>query len=91
MRVGVTLLFSYIRRFVTIFWVQHSSKNEYFWGYEKIVDFIVGGHYNIGLFCWVISIRFRAFKVRIQNGNIFGTAKFQIFLGMPDILDSFLG
>ena len=34
--------------------------------------------YNLGLF-----------KVKIQNGNIFWTAKFQIFLGMPDIPDFF--
>ena len=27
------------------------------------------------------------FKVKIQNGNIFWAAKFQIFLGMPDIPD----
>ena len=62
-----------------------------FGGMKKLWILLWGGHYNIGLFCWVISIRFTAFKVRIQNGNIFGTAKFQIFLGMPDILDSFLG
>ena len=35
--------------------------------------------YNLGLF-----------KVKIQNGNIFWTAKFQIFLGMPDIPDFFI-
>ena len=43
------------------------------------------GHYEIGLFLrGVISVHFRAFKVKIQNGNIFSTAKFQIFLGMPE-------
>ena len=31
------------------------------------------------------------FKVKIQNGNIFWAAKFQIFLGMPDIPDFFGG
>ena len=58
---------------------------------------IFGGHYEIGLFFlggwgvgWgVISIHFRAFKVKIQNGNIFWAAKLQIFLGMPDIPDFF--
>ena len=28
-------------------------------------------------------------KVKIQNGNIFWAAKFQIFLGMPNIPDFF--
>ena len=43
------------------------------------------GHYEIGLFLrGVISIHFRDFKVKIQNGNIFSAAKFQIFLGMPE-------
>ena len=30
------------------------------------------------------------FKVKIQNGNIFWAANFQIFLGIPDIPDLFL-
>ena len=29
------------------------------------------------------------FKVKIQNGNIFWAANFQIFLGIPDIPDFF--
>ena len=29
------------------------------------------------------------FKVKIQNGNIFLAANFQIFLGIPDIPDFF--
>ena len=33
-----------------IFW---GSENEYFWGYEEIVD-IFGGHYIIGLIWWII-------------------------------------
>ena len=39
---------------------------------------------NRTFFEGVISIHFRAFKVKIQNGNIFSAAKFQIFLGMPE-------
>ena len=31
------------------------------------------------------------FKVKIQNGNIFWAANFQIFLGKPDIPDFFCG
>ena len=47
-----------------------------------------GGHYGIGGGGGgggggVISIHFRA--VKIQNGNIIWAAKFQIFLGIPDI------
>ena len=34
------------------------QKNEYFWGYEEVVD-IFGGHYIIGLFWGVISKHFR--------------------------------
>ena len=44
-----------------------------------------GGHYEIGLFffwgggsfLYILGL----FKVKIQNGNIFWAAKFQIFLG----------
>ena len=44
-----------------------------------------GGHYEIGLslrgsFLYILGL----FKVKIQNGNIFSAAKFQIFLGMPE-------
>ena len=46
------------------------------------------GHYKIELFWWVISIHSGAFNVKIKNENIFGTAKFQIFLVMPDIPDT---
>ena len=56
-----------------------------------------GGHYEIGQFfffflgggggsCLYITGRF---KVKIQNGNIFWTANFQIFLGKRDIPDFF--
>ena len=47
--------------------------------------FFFGGGGGLG---WgVISIHFRA--VKIQNGNIIWAAKFQIFLGIPDIPDFF--
>ena len=44
-----------------------------------------GGHYEIrlflgGSFLYILGL----FKVKIQNGNIFLAAKFQIFLGMPE-------
>ena len=51
----------------------------------------MGGHYKIGhiggSFLYILGL----FKVKIQNGNIFGAAKFQIFWGMPDIPDFFVG
>ena len=57
-----------------------------------------GGHYEIGLFFFFLwgggGVSFLYilgfFKVKIQKGNIFWAAKFQIFLGMPDIPDFFL-
>ena len=47
-----------------------------------------GGHYEIrlffrgggGSFLYILGL----FKAKIQNGNIFSAAKFQIFLGMPE-------
>ena len=63
----------------------------FFWG--------GGGHYEIGLFFffwgggWEGGVSFLYiighFKVKIQNGNIFWAANFQIFLGIPDIPDLF--
>ena len=43
--------------------------------------FLRGG----GAFLYILGL----FKVKIQNGIIFWAAKFQIFLGMPDIPDFF--
>ena len=75
--------------------------SKYFWEYEDLWIFFFffflggggGGHYEIGLFLleggsflYILGL----LKVKIQNGNIFSAAKFQIFLGMPDIPD-FLG
>ena len=86
------------------FWFKISEKY-YFWDYEDLWIFFFlggggggrggGGHYEIGLFfsffgggvsfLYIIG----RFKVKIQNGNIFGVANFQIFLGIPDIPDLF--
>ena len=62
----------------------------YFWGVitkSEYFFFFWGGGGGVGE---VISIHFRAFKVKTQNGNIFWPAKFQIFLGIPDIRVFFL-
>ena len=54
-----------------------------------------GGHYEIGLLFFFLGGGgeflniLGLFKVKIQNGIFFWTAKFQIFLGMPDIPDFF--
>ena len=59
-----------------------------------------GGHFEIGLFFFFFffwggggGLSFLyiigRFKVKIQNGNIFWAANFQIFLGIPDIPDFF--
>ena len=60
-----------------------------------------GGHYEIGLFFFFggggggggrVSFLYiiGRFKLKIQNGNIFWAANFQIFLGIPDIPDLFI-
>ena len=53
------------------------KKNEYFWGYDKIVD-IFGDHHK-----GVIYIHFRAsFKFKVQNWNTFlGLLILIIFFG----------
>ena len=48
---------------------------------NRIFFFFWGG----GSFLYIIG----RFKVKIQNGNIFWAANFQIFLGIPDIPDFF--
>ena len=42
---------------------------------------------RVGAFLNILGL----FKVKIQNGIFWGTAKFQIFLGVPDIPDFFWG
>ena len=55
-----------------------------------------GGHNEIGLYLFIFFLGgggasflyiIGRFKVKIQNGNIFWAANFQIFLGIPDIPD----
>ena len=66
---GGTLIFSYIRRLGSFFWVQNFElqnflgfqKKKYFGGYEDFVD-IFGGHYKIGLYLGVNYILFRIFS-----------------------------
>ena len=52
------------------------TKSDYFF-------FFFGG--GGGAFLTILGL----FKVKIQNGIFFLTAKFQIYLGMPDIPDFF--
>ena len=54
---------------------------------------IFWGHHKNGLYLGVISMHFRVFfKVKVQNvGHFFGLLKFQIFLGVLEILDIFWG
>ena len=53
------------------------TKSDYF--------FFLGGGGRVS-FLYIIG----RFKLKIQNGNIFWTANFQIFLGIPDIPDLFI-
>ena len=56
----------------------------FFWGGGSLRNwtfFFFGG----GVFLYIIG----RFKVKVQNGNIFWAANFQIFLGIPDIPDFF--
>ena len=76
-----TPIISYIHRFGTLFWVQNYSKMKIL-GHEEIVDFLGVGvitklEYFGGPFLYIVGL----FKVNIQNGNVFGTKKFQIFFG----------
>ena len=85
---GCTLIFSYIRKRRSFFWVQNFEfqylfgfqKSKYFWGYEDFVDILFfffggggGGHHKIGLHLGVISMHFWVFfKAMVQNGDILG-------------------
>ena len=53
------------------------------WSLRNWTIFLGGG----GSFLYILGL----FKVKIQTGNIFWAAKFQICLGMLDIPDFFLG
>ena len=71
------------------FWLEISEKL-YFWEYENLWIFFWWGwgrgslrnrtFFWGGSFLYILGL----FKVKIQNGNIFSAAKFQIFLGMPE-------
>ena len=91
---GGTPIFSYIFRFGALLLVQNFRK-VILLGVRRVVDiwgeggslryqtiFFWGGG---GAFLSILGL----FKVKIQNGICFWTAKFQIFLGMPDIPDFF--
>ena len=52
------------------------------WDYFDLFIFFGGGGES---FLYILGF----FKIKIQKGNIFWAAKFQIFLGMPDIPDFF--
>ena len=54
---------------------------------------IFGGHHKNVLYLWVILCILGSFlKVKVQNvGYFFGLLKFQIFLGVLEILDIFGG
>ena len=73
------------------FWFKFQKSNTF--GNMKSCGYLGGegggGHYEIGLFLFWGGGAFLnilgLFKVKIQNGICFWTAKFQIFLGMPDI------
>ena len=66
------------------------QRNEYFWGYDDFVD-ILGVYHIIKLYLRVISMHFRVFSFGHGTyGEYFlGLLKFQIFLGVLEILDIF--
>ena len=86
--VAGTPIFSFIFRFGALFWVKKIRK-VILLGVWRFVDFFFfwggGGRGSLRLF-WGGSFLYilGLFKVKIQNGNIFLAAKFQIFLGMPE-------
>ena len=77
---GVTLIFSYIRRLGTFFWVQN-FEFQYFFGVFRKIDIVLGmkilwifvwGHHKIGLYLGEISMHLGSFlKVIVQNGDVF--------------------
>ena len=94
---GGTLIFSYIRRLGSLFWV-HNFEFQYFWGVFRKINMFWGmkilwifyeGHHRIGLYLAIISMHVGSFlKVMVQNGDIFwGLLKFQIvFWGCLEFL-----
>ena len=81
------LIFSYIRRLGTFFWVQNFdfqyflgvSEKQIFLGYEDFVDIFWGSSQN-WLYLGVISMHFRvSFSQGTEWGIFWGLLKFQIF------------
>ena len=90
---GGTPIFSFIFRFWALILVKNFRKVILlgvwrFVGVFFVVFFGGGGRGSLrnrtffwgGSFLYILGL----FKVKIQNGNIFSAAKFQIFLGMPE-------
>ena len=61
-----------------------------FWGVITKLDFFFFFFFFFFLGGGGVLYILGLFKVKIQNGNIFWAAKFQIFLDMPDIPDFLL-
>ena len=57
----------------------------------KILLIFFGGHHKIGLYFGILCILGSFLKVKVQNGDIFGSLKFQIFLGCLKFLIFFGG
>ena len=57
---GVTLIFSYIRRPGSLFWIQILNFNIFFG--MKICGYFLEGHHKIGLYLGVIFMHFRVFS-----------------------------
>ena len=85
---GCTLIFSHIRRLGLFFWVQNSwfqyflefSEKWIFFGGMKILWIFFGGDHKIGLVWGSFLCNLGSFfKVKVQNWDIFGLLKFQIF------------
>ena len=59
----------------------------------KILWILFWGHHKIGLYFWVISMHSRVFSYGqgTEWGYFGGSLKFQIFLGVLEIPDIFVG
>ena len=75
---GEVLRYFHIYLGLAHYWGGGSLRNQTFFSFF----FFWGGG---GSFLYILGL----FKVKIQNWNIFWTAKFQIYLCMPDIPDFF--
>ena len=67
------------------------QKNNFFWGYEDFVDIFLGSSQNLTIFRGLCTLG-SFLKVNLQNrGYFLGLLKFQIFFGVLEIPDIFLG